>query len=101
MLEAALHYAERGWLILPLHSVINGQCTCGNAECAQSAGKHPLAELVPHGLKEATTDASTVRRWFTQKPSANIGIATGTSSHLMVLDIDPRHGGNESIKQLT
>jgi hypothetical protein len=30
-------------------------------------------------------------------PDANLGIATGTKSGIWVLDIDPQHGGNESL----
>ena len=33
------------------------------------------------------------RRW----PTANVGIATGARSGLVVLDVDPRHGGDEQL----
>src|SRR5262249_15398402 len=36
---------------------------------------------------------------WTQWPEANIGIATGAISGLVVLDVDPRHGGDESLEQ--
>jgi hypothetical protein len=56
-----------------------------------------MGMLVPHGVKEATTDKETVRRWWTQRPDANVGIATGVVSGIVVLDVDPRHGGDRSL----
>mgnify|MGYP003348444846 CR=1 FL=1 len=38
--DHAIQYAEKGWAVLPLHTVINGRCTCGKDHC-HSAGKHP------------------------------------------------------------
>ena len=41
-----------------------------------------------------------VRNWFRQQPDANIGIVTGKVSNLVVIDVDPRHGGAESLAGL-
>ena len=42
-----------------------------------------------------------VRGWWRRWPNARIGIVTGTiSGGLVVLDVDPRHKGDESIKGL-
>ena len=49
------------------------------------------------GLKQATTDESTIKDWWTVQPDANIAIATGA---VIVIDIDPRHGGDASLAQL-
>jgi hypothetical protein len=49
-------------------------------------------------VKDATTDAATVRQWWRQWPTANVAIATGAG--LMVLDIDPDKGGDESLEDL-
>lgn len=100
-LYAALDLIRRGARIFPLHGVqSNGGgplvCTCGKADC-RAAGKHPLAQLAPSGLKNATSHESIVRHWFTEAPRANIGMATGRT---VVLDVDPRHGGNESFAAL-
>jgi putative DNA primase/helicase len=59
-------------------------------------GKHPRTR---NGLLDATTDSETIRQWFARWPEANIGIACGPSG-LVVLDIDPRHGGDESLRNL-
>lgn len=84
MLEAALDYAGRGWRVFPLHGIVNGRCTCGRPECS-SPGKHPL---VSRGLHEATTDAGVVGEWWRQWRSANIGVATGAGSGVVVVDVD-------------
>jgi Bifunctional DNA primase/polymerase, N-terminal len=49
--------------------------------------------LVRHGVKEGTTDAARIRKWWEQCPEANIGVPTGEASGLLVLDCDPRNGG--------
>jgi hypothetical protein len=103
--DAALGYASRGIPVLPLHYPLlhhssvqpvtdDGQlahpavgtgCSCRDPHCGQ-VGKHPLGSLVPHGLKEATTNRARVLAWWTQQPQANIGLATG--HRFDVLDVD-------------
>jgi hypothetical protein len=95
ILESALDYIRLGWKVLALHTARDGQCTCGKTNCT-SAGKHPAT---PNGVKDASCDEATVRQWFGNGGDYNIGIATGSASGLVVLDIDPRHGGEESIRQ--
>ena len=75
--EAALTYASWGWHIIPV--VPNG--------------KVPATQ---HGVKDATTDAEQITRWWTQNPDFNIGIAAGERSGIIVFDIDPRNGGDNS-----
>lgn len=83
LLEAALSYALRGWQIIPLHSIANGQCTCGR-QC-KSPAKHPRTF---NGLTDATSDTDTIEAWWTMWPESNIGIITGAASGLVVVDID-------------
>src|SRR5215213_1001316 len=103
--DAALGYASRGIPVLPLHyplphhrgvqpvtddgqlapPVVGTGCSCRDPSCGQVA-KHPLGVLVPHGLKEATTNRARVLAWWTQRPQANIGLATGY--RFDVLDVD-------------
>lgn len=101
-LDMALHYAALGIPVLPLHYITPaGACSCGgkatNPQC--KPGKHPAAQLVPHGLKDATTDSGTVRRWFDGTPY-NVGICTGQVSGYFVLDRDDRDGGAASLAAL-
>lgn len=95
-LEAALAYAARGWGVVPLHHPVGGACSCGNPGCSSPA-KHPRTR---HGLKDASTDPETIRRWWERWPNTNVGIVTGATSGLVVLDVDPRHGGDESMEAL-
>ena len=96
LLDSAIGYAARGWPVLPLHAIVEGRCTC-NKSC-RSPGKHPRTRS---GLKDASTDPGVINRWWTQWPDANIGIATGKQSNLVVLDVDPDHGGKASLDDLT
>src|SRR5579862_7097735 len=93
MLQAAYWYATHGFPIFPLHSAPKGICTCGHSDCAHP-GKHPRT---PHGFKDATTDKSAITARWNKWPDANIGIPTGAASGLLVVDVDPRNGGEESL----
>lgn len=90
LLDAALWYAAHGWQVLPCHTPTPDGCSCRNADC-DSIGKHPRSQ---HGRTDATTSASTIRRWWEMWPDANIGIATGAASNLVVLDEDTYKGGD-------
>ncbi len=95
-MDAALAYAQRGWLVLPCHSPTPMGCSCHAANCS-SPGKHPRLAT---GLRAATTDASDIRRWWSYWPRANVAIRTGADSGLVVIDIDPPHGGDTSLANL-
>ena len=69
-------------------------------------GKYPMIskEKGGHGCKDATRDRAQVESWWSQYPSANIGIATGEINGLLVIDVDIKHDqgkyGDESLKAL-
>ena len=92
----ALEYAARDWPVLPLHSIRHGNCTCDRADCG-SPGKHPRTQ---HGLKDASTDIEIIHRWWRRWPDSNIGIVTGAASGFIVLDVDPRNGGDMALDEL-
>jgi len=94
-MSSALWYAHRGWPVVPIHGVDDHGCTCGKPGCS-SPGKHPLAK---HGVSDATVDASVIQGWWQTWVGANVGIATGAPGPV-VLDIDPRHGGDEALEDL-
>lgn len=96
MHASALTYARWGWRVFPLHTPRGSGCSCGSATCG-NAGKHPRTR---HGFKEATTDEAIIGAWWSDWPDANVGIATGPESGLLVLDIDPRNGGDDSFDEL-
>jgi hypothetical protein len=97
--DSALAYAARAWPVAPAHTIdARGACTCGNKQC-ESPGKHPRTQ---HGLKDATTDEVQIRQWWSRWPDANILVRTGMVGDrcLVVLDVDPRHNGDESLSTL-
>jgi hypothetical protein len=114
--DAALGYASRGIPVLPLHHplphhsdlqaltgdqqlpspAVRTSCSCRDPGCGQPA-KHPLGSLVPHGVKDATTNRARILAWWTQRPQANIGLATG--HQFDVLDVDGP-AGERAIGQL-
>jgi putative DNA primase/helicase len=91
MLEAALSYARAGLNIFPAHAIRGGKCSCGEIKGC-SPGKHPIGALVPRGVLAATVDVKVIAEWWSQVPDANIGIATGKASNLVVLDVDGSAG---------
>jgi Bifunctional DNA primase/polymerase, N-terminal/Primase C terminal 1 (PriCT-1) len=52
-------------------------------------GKTPLT---PRGCLDATTDITIISRWRAKWPEANVAIATGGRSRLLVVDIDGDEG---------
>jgi hypothetical protein len=55
---------------------------------------------VPHGVNQATKDPGVIETWWRRFPLANEAIATGQVSGLHGLDVDPRHGGDETLREL-
>lgn len=96
LLSAALSYAARGWRVLPLHTPEGGGCSC-RRPCGRNAGKHPR---IRDWDEYATTDEKTVRNWWKRWPAANIGIATGAGSGLVVVDVDEEGLGTDWLRRL-
>jgi putative DNA primase/helicase len=89
-------YAALGWKVFPCHGVAKDKCTCGRLDCGHP-GKHPATD---HGFKDSTGDVGRIQAWWSDLPFANIAIATGVISGIVVLDVDPRSGGAESLADL-
>jgi hypothetical protein len=66
MLAAALAYTDRGWPVFPVR-----------------VDKTPLTA---HGFHDATTDRELVTFYWRQHPTAGVGIATGATAGIVVLD---------------
>lgn len=79
--SAAAEYVGHGFAALPL----------------RPGSKLPATA---HGKKDVSTDAVQVAAWFPDDTNKKIGILTGEKSGLLVLDIDPRNGGNASFERL-
>lgn len=102
VLDSALAYAARGWRVIALHTpALAGACSCGKADCS-SIGKHPRwdKQLLPSGLKNATTNPGTIQSWWSIWPDANVGILTGAKSGVWALDRDTDKGGDLSLEEL-
>lgn len=52
------------------------------------------------GFLEATSDSSLIVSWCEEYPHANIGIACGGRRRLVIIDVDPRHGGHVTMGRL-
>jgi Bifunctional DNA primase/polymerase, N-terminal len=118
--QCALGYAQFGWPIFPCWWLTKGPswpvigyvfvsdnhavatieyripCACPKHAACSSAGKHPRCRF---GSKEATTDLDVINSWWTLWPNAHIAVGTGRAG-LVVIDVDPRNGGDQSLQQL-
>lgn len=91
----ALAAATRGWAVFPV--------TPG-AKTRAIPAAHPSGDpargtcrgacgRLGHGVHDATTDPAIIRAWWAHCPAANVGIATGPISKLLVVDLDvPKRG---------
>ena len=80
--QAAAAYLAHGWSVLPL----------------KHRDKRPAIQW--ETLQHRRADAAAAAQWFKRWPDANIGIVTGEISNLIVLDVDPKHGGDDSLAEL-
>jgi hypothetical protein len=80
--QAALGYLARGWSVVPI----------------EPRGKRPLVRW--EAFQRHAPGEAEVRAWFARWPDANVGVVTGRVSGLVVLDVDPRHDGAESLAGL-
>ncbi len=69
-LDAAIKYAkEYGWAVFPV----------------SNKTKKPLT---PHGCKDAKKTVGPIQAWWQRYPDASVGVATGSASNLIVIDVD-------------
>lgn len=96
-LSAALSLANSGYAVFPIYeATANGKCSCRKSKCPRPA-KHPRTS---DGFKSATKDIEKISAWWTKNPNASIGVATGEISGFFALDIDPKNGGDGSLRKL-
>jgi hypothetical protein len=83
-LHAALMARAMGMSVIPFHR-----------------NKHPAfakGQIQPYRKRPATT--AQLKEWFADDDRYEVGVITGAVSRLLVVDIDPRNGGDQSIKGL-
>jgi hypothetical protein len=99
ILTAALEAAGRGWPVFMLgrskrpvancndcHDTPHDPATCGHLTC--------------HGFYAATTNPDRVAQIVTAVPRGQLAVRTGDVSGLVVVDVDPAHGGDVSLAEL-
>ena len=80
--QAALTYRKRHWSVIPM----------------QAHDKRPAIRWLEFQHRHASE--SEIEDWYTCWPDGNVGIVTGVISGFIVLDIDPKHGGDTSLAKL-
>ena len=80
--DASLACIARGWSVVPV----------------RAREKAPLVRWDDFQRRPATPVE--VRAWFQRWPDAGLAVVTGLVSGLAVVDVDPRHGGAESLAAL-
>ena len=66
---------------------------------------HPLkprakAPILKGWQRKATTDPNLIEQWGVTYPNANVGVVTGASSGVIVIDMDLRNGAMASVQDL-
>jgi hypothetical protein len=81
MHAAARAYVARCWSIVPV----------------EPRGKRPRVPWAEFQHRVPTQ--AEIGEWFRRWPDANVGIVAGRVSGLVVVDVDPRHGGERSLQE--
>ena len=97
MVAAALDLAIRGWRGVPLHTPTLERCSCSAGRDCKHPGKHPR---IKGWQQRATNDQPQIEEWWREWPDANLGVACGVRSGVVVLDINPRNGGDDRLVEL-
>lgn len=93
--DSRLELAENGFHTLQVYPAgEKGRCGCGNPRC-RSQGKHPVSGGTHF---KATAERREILDQFTGS-GFNIAVHAGLSQ-VVILDIDPRNGGNETLGAL-
>ncbi len=79
VLRAALEYAARSWSVVVV----------------EPRGKRPLVRW--EEFQRRRPGEGELRSWLDRHPDANLAVVAGAVSGLVVLDVDPRHGGIASL----
>lgn len=85
-MDAAFGLVQFGWKVFPLMPL-------------QKIPAVPKAQG-GRGCLDATDDEEILGQWARKYPRANIGLACGIPSRVVVIDLDPRNGSDESIANL-
>ncbi|ERI13542.1 ATPase [Ochrobactrum sp. EGD-AQ16] len=96
MLDVALSYTARNWPVFP--------CRAADEEFVDEDGLIEIlatkTPLTSNGFRGATLNERIVRELWRRNPAAMVGVPTGAPIGAWVLDIDPKHGGPDTLAAL-
>lgn len=97
-LEVALSYNGIGWPVFPCRSKDEEIIDADTGEVTTLGEKTPRTS---NGFKAATKFKHILQRWWSDWPDSAIGIPTGSSTGIFVLDIDRKPGGADGFEWLS
>lgn len=106
VLTPALAAAERGWPVFMLGRSKRPVANCQPCRDASDQAHRPVHDpatcghLTCHGFYAATTDPARVSAIVAAVPGGQLAVRTGAVSGLLVVDVDPAHGGTASLADL-
>ncbi|WP_329482246.1 bifunctional DNA primase/polymerase [Kribbella sp. NBC_01484] len=104
LLTAALQAAGRGWPVFVLGRSKRPVANCEPCrQAAETGSDHDPAScghLTCHGFYAATTDPDRVAAIVAAVPRGQLAVRSGAVSGLVVVDVDPAHGGDSSLSDL-
>lgn len=96
LLPSADWYAAFGWRVFPTYGLVGGKCECRDESKHRDGpkdwGKHPR---INEWQNHSTTDRTRVAEWWHGAPDSNVAVHC-EGSGMIVIDVDPRNGGDES-----
>ena len=93
----AVDAVGRGWRVFPVYEPAGDGCSCPKGAACKDAGKHPR---VSGWRDKPGTTPREVEAWARRWPRCNFGLVAGRGSGVVVLDVDPRHGGDATLAAL-
>ncbi|MEO3926936.1 bifunctional DNA primase/polymerase [Micromonosporaceae bacterium B7E4] len=101
LLAPALRYAEQGWPVFLLARSKRPVANC--LPCREADDSHDPAAcdcLTCHGFYAASTDPLRVPGIVAAVPGGQLALRTGAASGVVVVDVDPRHRGDDTMTAL-
>ncbi|MEI8411446.1 MULTISPECIES: bifunctional DNA primase/polymerase [unclassified Kribbella] len=99
LLTAAVAATERGWSVFMLGRSKRPVANCD--DCRDNPhDPATCGHLTCHGFYAGTTDPDRVAQIVTAVPHGQLAVRTGAVSGLVVVDVDPAHGGSASLGEL-